>query len=147
MNVQPGTPLPPPAPAAAGDQETPRSAPPARAGLDGPLLGDPAGWHARWQQAQAQFVEDPREALGDAADLIEQTAQAMIGTLRQRQRELRLLWDRGPAGPAGSSGPAEDEPTIPDGEPVPATSGQSDTERLRLVMQRYRALFSELCGP
>jgi hypothetical protein len=96
------------------------------AGLDEPLLADADGFRARWQRAQAGFIDDPKEAVGDAADLIEQTAQALVGALRQRQRELRVLWERGLA----------DD-----------TAAASDTEHLRLMMQRYRALFNQLCRP
>jgi hypothetical protein len=98
------------------------------AGLDEPLLSDADGFRARWHRAQAGFIDDPREAVGDAADLIEQTAQALVGALRQRQRELRVLWERGPA---GDTAPADG----------------ADTEHLRLMMQRYRALFNQLCRP
>jgi hypothetical protein len=98
------------------------------AGLDEPLLSDADAFRARWHRAQAGFIDDPREAVGDAADLIEQTAQALVGALRQRQRELRVLWERGPA----------DDTAPADG---------ADTERLRLLMQRYRALFNQLCRP
>jgi len=127
---------------AAEGEGGPGAASSASAGLDGPLLSDADGLHARWQQAQAQFVEDPREALGEAADLVEQTAQALVGTLRQRQRQLRLLWDHAPGDTAA------DEPAARGGEPVAGpANGTPDTEQLRLVMQRYRALFSELCRP
>jgi hypothetical protein len=106
---------------------------PVTAGLDEPLLADAAGLHARWLRVQAGFVDDPSEAVGDAADLIEQTAQAMVGALRQRQRELRVLWEHGPAGDVTS------------GEPAAVPGG--DTEHLRQMMQRYRALFNQLCRP
>jgi hypothetical protein len=101
------------------------------AGLDEPLLVDGDGFRARWQRAQAGFIDDPREAVGDAADLIEQTAQALVGALRQRQRQLRVLWESGPA----------------DGAPGADGQAGADTEHLRLMMQRYRALFNQLCRP
>jgi hypothetical protein len=105
------------------------------AAADEPLLGDVTGLRDRWQRAQADFVDDPQQAVGDAADLIEQTAQALVGALRQRQRTLRVMWERGPA----------DDSVSEDGEPgAPAAS---DTEHLRLMMQRYRALFNQLCRP
>jgi len=112
---------------------------PATAGLDEPLLGDAEGLRTRWQRVQAGFVDDPREAVGDAADLIEQTAQAMVGALRQRQRQLRVMWERGPAGDAGrvngqSAANGQD-------------TGYQDTEHLRQMMQHYRALFNQLCRP
>jgi hypothetical protein len=104
---------------------------------DGPvnlLLGDADRLRGRWQHAQAGFVDDPREAVGEAADLIEQTAQALVIALRQQQRELRVMWEHSPA----------DDSVTGDGEPAAPTS---DTEHLRLMMQRYRALFNQLCRP
>ena len=58
-----------------------------------PLLGDPVGLRASWQQAQAGFVDDPRAAVAEAAELVEHTAQTLIGSLQQRQRALRTQWD------------------------------------------------------
>ena len=101
---------------------------------DEPLLSDADGFRLRWQRAQAGFIDDPREAVGDAADLIEQTAQALVGALRQRQRELRVLWERGLAADTALADDAADVPG-------------ADTEHLRLMMQRYRALFNQLCRP
>jgi hypothetical protein len=96
---------------------------------DEPLLGDPVGLRASWQQAQAGFVDDPRAAVADAAELVEHTAQTLIGSLQQRQRQLRDQWDNnGSATPGGA------------GEP-------SDTEQLRHLMQDYRSLFNQLCQP
>jgi hypothetical protein len=105
------------------------SAVPTTSVVDEPLLSDAADFRARWQQAQAAFVDDPREAVGEAADLIEQTAQALVAAVRQRQRQLRDSWDSTP----------EAHGT----EPV----NMADTEQLRLMMQRYRALFNQLCRP
>jgi hypothetical protein len=104
------------------------------ADLDDPLLSDADGLRTRWQRVQAGFVDDPREAVGDAADLIEQTAQAMVGALRQRQRQLRVMWERGPANGAAAA------------DVEPAAYG-ADTEHLRQMMQHYRALFNQLCRP
>ena len=106
----------------------------ATAGLDEPLLSDVTGLRARWQRAQAGFVDDPQEAVGDAADLIEQTAQAMVGALRQRQRQLRVMWEGGLAGNSAQA------------DPESAARG-SDTEHLRQMMMHYRALFNQLCRP
>jgi hypothetical protein len=102
--------------------------------MDEPLLGDVAALRSRWQRVQAGFVDGPQEAVGDAADLIEQTAQALVGALRQRQRELRVMWERGPA---DDSAPEDSE----------SAARASDTEHLRLMMQHYRALFNQLCRP
>jgi hypothetical protein len=117
------------------DREGTRALPrPAAAVADEPLLSDVARLRGRWQRVQAGFVDDPQEAVGDAADLIEQTAQALVGALRQRQRQLRVMWERGPA---DDSGPGDGE----------SAAHAPDTEHLRLMMQRYRALFNQLCRP
>ena len=104
----------------------------AAAAIDEPLLGDVAALRARWQRVQASFVDGPQEAVGDAADLIEQTAQALVGALRQQQRQLRMMWESRAKPASSDDGPAPSEP---------------DTEHLRLMMQRYRALFNQLCHP
>jgi PAS domain-containing protein len=101
---------------------------PAADQTDGALLADAARLHAGWQRIQAGFVDDPREAVADAADLVEHTAQAFTGALQQRQRRLRGIWDG-------------------DRRPDGAAEQMTDTEQLRLVMQRYRSLFDQLCRP
>jgi hypothetical protein len=96
--------------------------------FNGPLLGDAVGLRASWQQAQAGFVDDPRAAVADAAELVEHTAQTLIGSLQQRQRALRTQWENNASSAAGA------------GE-------LSDTEQLRHLMQDYRSLFNQLCRP
>jgi hypothetical protein len=91
-----------------------------------PLLGDPVALRASWQQAAAEFVDDPRAAVADAAELVEQTAQTLIGALQQRQRQMRGQWETGTNGSVDSA------------------SGASDTEELRLLMRNYRSLFNQL---
>ena len=106
-------------------------------GLDEPLLAvaDATGFRARWHQAQSSFVDDPKAAVTEAAALVEQTAKAIADTLEQRQRQLREQWDVGQA----------DDSAAVSGEP--GTGGPVDTERLRLTMRSYRALFNQLCAP
>jgi hypothetical protein len=98
-----------------------------------PLLGDTVGLRASWQQAAAEFVDDPRAAVADAAELVEHTAQTLVGALQQRQRQLRGQWENGTAtGVTGSDAG------------VGEASGTVDTEELRQLMQSYRALFNQL---
>jgi hypothetical protein len=106
--------------------------------LTGPLLGDTAQLRARWQRVQGDFVDDPRAAVTAADDLIGQTAETLVEALRLRQRQMRAAWQRGPA---------DSSPLAADGQPAAMAPGASDTEQLRLMMQRYRALFNELCRP
>ena len=120
----------------------------AAAGLDSPLLSDTNELHASWQRIQGAFIDDPREAVADAAGLIEHVGQLLAGALRQRQQQLRALWDSDglPDGvDYADSGSAAG--TVSSGENRPAADGGPDTEQLRLVIRRYRALFNELCRP
>jgi hypothetical protein len=107
-------------------QSVPAAAP--ASALDTPLLSDTTGLRERWQAVQAEFVDDPREAVGDAAALLEQTTQALVDALQQRQRDLRSGWDSGDANGTGTA----------------TADGTTDTERLRLTLQRYRGLFNQL---
>ena len=120
----------------------------AAAGLDGPLLTDTDELHASWQRVQGAFIDDPREAVADAAGLVEHVGQLLAGALRQRQQQLRAMWDSDgmPDGVdyADSGSPAG---TVSSGADRPAADGGPDTEQLRLLIRRYRALFDELCRP
>lgn len=140
---------------AAADAAAERAAPgtvggPGRFGpglSDGPLIGDAAALRANWRDVQVAFVDDPREAVSDAADLVEHAAQALAGALQLRQKQLRGQWDDAGTssdgtGPAG----ADADSTGPDGT-GPDGTGPDSTERLRLVMQQYRALFNQICRP
>jgi hypothetical protein len=109
-------------------------------GLDEPLLADADALRARWQRAQSDFVDDPRAAVADAATLVAQTAQAMIDALEQRQRLLRQEWERDKQRERGRRGSQRDGSDLGDpGDP-------GDTERLRLTMRAYRALFNQICA-
>lgn len=110
-------------PAAASPAVVPAAGP----DLDQPLLREDAELLARWQRVQAGFIDDPHAAVAGAADLIEQAGQALVEALRQRQHQMRTMWDRDPG----------------NGSAAPGGAGP-DTEQLRQVMRRYRALFSQL---
>jgi hypothetical protein len=101
-----------------------------------PLLANTELMRASWQQVQAGFVDDPKAAVSDAADLIDNTVQALVETLQQRQRQLRDMSGSGTANGASNSAVYGSA----------ASSGVPDTEQLRLVMQRYRSLFNQLVG-
>jgi hypothetical protein len=96
-----------------------------------PLLGDSVSLRASWQQAQAGFVDDPRTAVSEAAELVEHAAQTLIGSLQQRQAQLRTQWDNNGSGDLGAD----------------TTGALSDTEQLRHLMQDYRTLFNQLVQP
>jgi hypothetical protein len=115
------------------------------AGLDGPLLSDADELRTSWPRIQAAFVDDPREAVADAAGLVEHAAQALTSALRQRQRQLRAVWDRDgmPDGTEyADSGGTAPGAAAPDGDRQAADG--PDTEQLRLLIQRYRRLFDQL---
>lgn len=118
------------------------------ADLDGPLISDADELRTSWQRIQAAFVDDPRDAVADAAGLVEHTAQALTAALRQRQRQLRARWD--PDGMPDGVEYADSGGTAP-GATSPGGGRQAaddpDTEQLRLLLQRYRALFNHLCQP
>jgi hypothetical protein len=115
------------------------------ADLDGPLLSDVDELRTSWPRIQAAFVDDPREAVADAAGLVEHAAQALTSALRQRQRQLRAVWDRD--GMPDGTEYADSGGTAP-GAAAPDRDRQAadgpDTEQLRLLIQRYRRLFDQL---
>jgi hypothetical protein len=115
------------------------------ADLDDPLLSDADELRTSWPRIQAAFVDDPREAVADAAGLVEHAAQALTSALRQRQRQLRAVWDRDgmPDGTEyADSGGTAPGAAAPDG--VRQAADGPDTEQLRLLLQRYRRLFDQL---
>jgi hypothetical protein len=113
--------------------------PPTEPDFAAPLLSGSAELRARWQRVQGDFVDDPQAAVSDADALVGQTAEALVNAVRQRQRQLRAAWEHAPA---------DASPTAADGRtPTAMAPGVPDTEQLRLMMQRYRALFNELCRP
>jgi hypothetical protein len=102
------------------------------ADLDQPLFSD-AEFASQWQRVQAGFVDNPRVAVSEAADLVEQAGQALADALRKRQTRLRELWDSNGANGTGRGGAA-----------AATVGGAADTEELRLMMRRYRGLFDQL---
>jgi len=110
---------------------TGRAAQPGAADEDGPLIGDAAGLRASWHRIQAGFVDDPRESVADAAALVEHAAQVLVGTLRQRQQQLRGMWDTTAARDAGSrtTGAAATDPAPTGRMPVADGTRAADETR------------------
>jgi hypothetical protein len=75
-------------------------------------------FQARWDEIQAGFVADPRAALAHADDLVGDAVEAMTQRIHEERRALRGRWH------------PEETPT----------------ESLRVSMQGYRELFSDLAG-
>ncbi|MER8089057.1 hypothetical protein ACFVZR_29905 [Streptomyces sp. NPDC058316] len=83
-----------------------------------PLLGnEQEGFRARWQKIQGEFVDDPKNAVNAADQLVAETMQALATTFSEHKRGLEGQWQRGE---------------------------QVATEDLRLALQQYRSFFNRL---
>jgi hypothetical protein len=80
-------------------------------GQDASAFGD------RWQEIQARFVDDPREAVHDADALVQDVLHRVTRGFADERRRLEEQWDGG---------------------------DDVSTEELRLALQRYRAFFGRL---
>jgi hypothetical protein len=82
------------------------------------LVGDDAGELGdRWQEIQARFVDDPREAVHDADALVQDVLHRVTRGFADERRRLEEQWDGG---------------------------DDVSTEELRLALQRYRTFFGRL---
>ena len=82
------------------------------------LVGDDAGELGdRWQEIQARFVDDPREAVHDADALVQDVLHRVTRGFADERRRLEEQWDGG---------------------------DDVSTEELRLALQRCRAFFGRL---
>jgi len=70
-----------------------------------------------WQRIQAQFVDDPRQSVAQAHQLVSDLVQRIVDAFAKERGELERQWSQG--------------------EDV-------STEDLRVCLQRYRAFFSRL---
>ncbi len=77
----------------------------------------------RWREVQLGFVDDPRQAVDDAAELVSRAVDRVASLLRD---QVGALNDDKPSGDADGSEP--------------------DTEGLRTLMQRYHALLDRMLG-
>ena len=74
-------------------------------------------YERRFQQAEARFIDQPREAVGDAESVVREAVDRMLQTMRGRLDEVKGGVGRG-----------------------------DDTERLRLAMKSYRQVMHDLGG-
>ncbi|RKT53397.1 hypothetical protein [Saccharothrix australiensis] len=86
---------------------------------DEPLFttGEADGFQGEWRALQADFVDDPRDAVRRADELVAQVIQSLATTFAEHKRSLEGQWQAG---------------------------GEADTEELRLALRRYRSFFDRL---
>lgn len=86
---------------------------------DEPLLSpaDADAYRTSWSEIQGRFVDDPKEAVESADNLVAEVMRTLASSFSTHKQELEGQWDRG--------------------EQVP-------TEDLRLALQRYRSFFNRL---
>jgi hypothetical protein len=77
----------------------------------------------RWREAQLGFVDDPRQAVDDAAELVSAAVDKVASLLRDQ------------VGSLDASRSSRD-----------ADGGESETEQLRTLMRRYHALLDRMLG-
>jgi hypothetical protein len=78
---------------------------------ESPAVSAAADLSERWREIQAMFVDDPRSSAEMAADLVDESVQALVASVREQQDSLLAAWH---------------------GE-------NADTEELRTAVQHYRA--------
>jgi hypothetical protein len=93
--------------------------PTTRPALETPHLAEQASSQAgdRWRRIQADFVDDPRKAVGDAHKLVGELLQRIVEGFSRERDSLEKQWTRG---------------------------GDVSTEDLRVCLQHYRAFFTRL---
>ncbi|KDN18929.1 hypothetical protein [Amycolatopsis rifamycinica] len=101
--------------ASGGDVETPASG----GDVETPTLIDEekvTGFRDRWQNVQTGFVDDPKQAVQQADELVAAVISALATTFAEHKSELESQWQQG--------------------EPA--------TEELRIALRRYRSFFDQL---
>ncbi|MFB9530380.1 hypothetical protein [Nonomuraea roseola] len=73
--------------------------------------------HTRWHDLQATFVDDPRQAVEQADQLVDEVVNALTSSLTTRTSELGGRWKN---------------------------TDQGDTEQLRLALRDYGAMLEQL---
>jgi hypothetical protein len=75
------------------------------------------GFKTRWDDVQIGFVDDPKQAVRKADELVAQVMKSLAETFAKERAELERYLDN---------------------------SGEGSTEDLRLALQRYRSFFHRL---
>lgn len=86
---------------------------------DAPLFAgeDSENFQVEWRALQSQFVDDPREAVQRADELVTQVMRSLTDTFAEHKHALEEQWQQG---------------------------DQVQTEELRQALKRYRAFFDRL---
>ncbi len=74
-------------------------------------------FRTRWTDIQASFVDQPRQAVEQADSLVAEVMQRLAQVFADERKRLEQQWDRG---------------------------DETNTEELRLTLQRYRSFFDRL---
>lgn len=82
-----------------------------------PTSSAPSHALEHWRAIQGKFVDDPRGSVADAQALVDDLIQQVVRGFAEHSASLDLQWST--------------EPTV-------------STEQLRLCLQQYRALFTQL---
>ncbi|MFI1916631.1 hypothetical protein [Nocardia sp. NPDC020380] len=94
-----------------------RDIPPANGGAQDP--GELQRLREQWREAQGNFVDDPRAAVSQADELVEQALRRLTESYAQRRETIENGWSHGE---------------------------NTDTEALRQALRGYRDLFDQLVG-
>jgi hypothetical protein len=84
---------------------------------NGSLLRDPENLRQRWESVQVGFVDNPREAVGEAENLVSSAIGEIANQFRQQRERLETSWNQG---------------------------RDPSTDDLRVVFQSYRDFFGRL---
>jgi hypothetical protein len=84
-----------------------------------PLLpsGDAEGFRQRWENLQTGFVDQPREMVEQADELVAELMQRLSAGFSEKRNELETHWEKG---------------------------DDVSTEELRVALTRYRSFFNRL---
>ena len=82
--------------------------------------GEVDRFRVEWQEVQSRFVDDPRDAVQQADQLVDNVMRSLSNTFADRKHDLEKAWQRGGEG------------------------SQQETEDLRQALRGYRTFFNRL---